>query len=303
MECCQYYSLKEGGKGMELQKLYSQFQPLLFSIAYRMLGTVSDAEDIVHDVYLQAGEKMIEHVENKKAYLCKMVTNKCIDHLKSAAHKREVYTGPWLPEPLILNDNDPITEVMNGEAISFAILMLLEKLKPVERAVFILREVLDYDYSAISQILNRTESNCRKVFSRVKNKFPMIKEEVEAPNDPKIDKIIQTFVLALHQGNIQKIEELLRQDVTLYSDGGGKVYAALKPVYSKDLVVRFIRNLLSHNDKKQTVVKIVNVNGETGLLVKGVDNVKMVICFHVKNDQIAEIYIVRNPEKLQHVYL
>ena len=294
---------KDRGEGMELQKLYSQYQPLLFSIAYRMLGTVSDAEDIVHDVYLQAGEKTIEHVENKKAYLCKMVTNKCIDHLKSAAHKREVYTGPWLPEPLILNDNDPITEVMNGEAISFAILMLLEKLKPVERAVFILREVLDYDYSAISQILNRTESNCRKVFSRVKNKFPMIKEEVEAPNDPKIDKIIQTFVLALNQGNIQKIEELLRQDVTLYSDGGGKVYAALKPVYSKYLVVRFIRNLLSHNDKKQTVVKIVNVNGETGLLVKGVDNVKMVICFHVKNDQIAEIYIVRNPEKLQHVYL
>ena len=288
---------------MELQELYSQFQPLLFSIAYRMLGTVSDAEDIVHDVYLQAGEKTMEHVENEKAYLCKMVTNKCIDHLKSAAHKREVYTGPWLPEPLILNDNNPITEVMNGEAISFAILMLLEKLKPVERAVFILREVLDYDYSAISQILNRSESNCRKVFSRVKNKFPMIKEEVEAPNDPKIDKIIQTFVLALHQGNIQKIEELLLQDVTLYSDGGGKVYAALKPVYSKDLVVRFIRNLLSHNDKKQTVVKIVNVNGATGLLVKGFDNVKMVICFHVKNDQIAEIYIVRNPEKLQHVYL
>ena len=288
---------------MELQELYSQFQPLLFSIAYRMLGTVSDAEDIVHDVYLQAGEKTMEHVENEKAYLCKMVTNKCIDHLKSAAHKREVYTGPWLPEPLILNDNNPITEVMNGEAISFAILMLLEKLKPVERAVFILREVLDYDYSAISQILNRSESNCRKVFSRVKNKFPMIKEEVEAPNNPKIDKIIQTFVLALHQGNIQKIEELLLQDVTLYSDGGGKVYAALKPVYSKDLVVRFIRNLLSHNDKKQTVVKIVNVNGATGLLVKGFDNVKMVICFHVKNDQITEIYIVRNPEKLQHVYL
>ena len=132
---------------MELEKLYSQFQPLLFSIAYRMLGTVSDAEDIVHDVYLQAREKTIEHVENKKAYLCKMVTNKCIDHLKAAGHKREVYTGPWLPEPLILNDNDPTTEVMNGEAISFAILLLLEKLKPVERAVFILREVLDYDYS------------------------------------------------------------------------------------------------------------------------------------------------------------
>jgi RNA polymerase sigma-70 factor, ECF subfamily len=152
-------------------------------------------------------------------------------------------------------------------------------------------------------MLNLSESNCRKIFSRVKHKFPLIKEEVEAPKDPKIDKIIQTFVLALHQGNIQKIEELLCQDVTLYSDGGGKVYAALKPVYSKDLVFRFIRNLLSHNDKKQAIIKIINVNGKTGLLLKGDDNVKTVICFHVKNDQIAEIYIVRNPEKLKHVYL
>ena len=290
---------------MELQKLYSHFQPLLFSIAYRMLGTVSDAEDIVHDVYLQAGEKTIEHVENKKAYLCKMVTNKCIDHLKSAGYNREVYTGPWLPEPLILNENDPISEVMNGEAISFAILLLLEKLKPIERAVFILREVLDYDYVEISQILNRSEPNCRKVFSRVKNKFPLIKEELEAALDPKKDELIKTFVSALHQGNIQKIEELLCQDVTLYSDGGGKVYAALKPVYSKDLVFRFIGNLLSqnYNREKPAVVKIVNVNGQTGLLVRGVDNVKTVICFHVKNSQIVDIYIVRNPEKLQHVYL
>jgi RNA polymerase sigma-70 factor, ECF subfamily len=290
---------------MGLQELYSQFQPLLFSIAYRMVGTVSDAEDIVHDVYVQASEKTIEHVENKKAYLCKMVTNKCIDHLKSAGHKRKVYTGPWLPEPLVLKENDPVYEVMNGEAVSFAILLLLEKLKPMERAVFILREVLDYDYATISQILNRSEPNCRKVFSRVKSKFPLIEEEVESALDPKKDEIIQKFVIALNQGNIQKIEELLCQDVTLYSDGGGKVYAALKPVYSKNLVVRFIGNLLSHNDnvEKPAVVKMVNVNGQIGLLVRGADNVKMVISFHVKNDQIADIYIVRNPEKLQHVSL
>jgi RNA polymerase sigma-70 factor, ECF subfamily len=295
--------MKEG-KFMELQELYSQYQPLLFSIAYRMLGTVSDAEDIVHDVYVLASEKTLEHVENQKAYLCKMVTNKCIDHLKSAVHKREVYTGPWLPEPLILNENDPVSEVINGEAISFAILLLLEKLKPIERAVFILREVLDYDYAAISQILNLSEPNCRKVFSRIKNKFPLINEELEVVLDPKKDEIIQTFVLALHQANIQKIEELLYQDVILYSDGGGKVYAALKPIYSKDLVVRFIRNLLSqnHNGEKSAFVKIVNINCQTGLLVRGADNVKTVFCFHVKNDQIADIYIVRNPDKLQHVY-
>lgn len=290
---------------MELQGLYSQFRPLLFSIAYRMLGTVSDAEDIVHDVYVQVGEKTFEHVENKKTYLCKMVTNKCIDHLKSAAHKREIYTGPWLPEPLILNDNDPISEVVNGEAISFAILLLLEKLKPLERAVFILREVLEYDYSTISKILNQTEPNCRKVFSRVKKKLPVIKEELETALDPKKDEIIKTFVTALHQGNIQRIEELLCQDVTLYSDGGGKVYAALKPVFTKERVLRFIGNIISknHHEENPAIVKMVNVNGQPGLLVRGEDNIKTVISFHVKNGQIIEIYIVRNPEKLQHVLL
>ncbi|MGM0876816.1 MAG: RNA polymerase sigma-70 factor [Bacillota bacterium] len=285
---------------MWLQELYSQFQPLLFSIAYRMLGTVSDAEDIVHDVYVQAGEKTIEHVENKKAYLCKMVTNRCIDHLKSARHKREVYAGPWLPEPLILNEDDPATEVMKAEVVSFAVLLLLEKLKPMERVVFVLGEVLDYDYATISQIVARSESTCRKVFSRVKNKFPLINEEEEAALDPQKDEVIQTFVLALQQGNIQAIEKLLCQDVTLYSDGGGKVYAALRPVHSKDLVVRFIGYLLAenHSDEKPAFVKMVNVNSQTGLLVKGEDNIKTVICFHVKNNQIADIYIVRNPEKL-----
>lgn len=305
MGYCQYCPLNEGGKGMGLQELYSQYQPLLFSIAYRMLGTVSDAEDIVQDVYVQAGEKTMELVENKKAYLCKMVTNKCIDHLKSAGYKREIYTGPWLPEPLILKENDPLSVVMNEEALSFAILILLEKLKPMERAIFILREVLAYDYATISQILNRSEPNCRKVFSRVKNKFPLIKEVVEESQDPRKDEIIKIFVTALHQGNFQKIEEFLCQDVTLYSDGGGKVFAALKPICSKDLVFRFIRNLLSqnHNVEKPVVIKMVNVNGETGLLVRGEDNIKTVICFHVKKGRISDIYIVRNPEKLQHVSL
>ncbi|WP_180954153.1 RNA polymerase sigma-70 factor [Bacillus sp. M6-12] len=290
---------------MGLQEHYSQFHPLLFSIAYRMLGTVSDAEDIVQDVYVHAEEITIDHVQNKKAYLCKMVTNRCIDHLKSAGRKREFYTGPWLPEPLIFTENDPETKVVNEEMISFAFLLLLEKLKPMERAVFILREVLDYDYRTIAQIVNRSESNCRKIFSRSKNKFPLKNEEDQAFLDPNKDEIIQKFVLALHHGQTQTIEKLLCDDVTLYSDGGGKVYAALKPVHSKAQVVRFIGFLLAqnHSEEKPAFVKMVNVNGQTGLLVNGEDDVKTVICFHVENNQIANIYIVRNPEKLQHVFL
>lgn len=288
-----------------MKELYTDFQPLLFSIAYRMLGSVSDAEDIVHDVYLQVSETTIEHVENKKAYLCKMVTNKCIDYLKSARYKREVYIGPWLPEPLILIEHDPITKVMNLEALSFAFLLLLEKLNPIERAIFILREVLGYDYKKISQIMDRSEPNCRKVFSRVKKHFPLIKEEIEGALEPINNEVIQTFVLALYEGNIQKLEDLLNKDVTLYSDGGGKVYAAVKPIFSKGSVVRFIMKLMAQNQSadQPAFVKMVNVNGGMGLLVRGKDNIWTVISFHVKNNQITDIYIVRNPEKLKHVSL
>lgn len=289
---------------VELKELYSEFQPLLFSIAYRMLGSVSDAEDIVHDVYLHIGEKTIEQVENKKAYLCKMVTNRCIDYFKSARYKREVYIGPWLPEPLILKDHDPISEVMNQEALSFAFLLLMEKLNPVERAVFILREVLGYDYKKISQIIDKSEPNCRKIFSRVKNQLPF-KEEYAGKPEPKNKEMIQAFVSALYQGNIQRVEELLDREVTLYSDGGGNVYAALKPIISKDLVTRFILNIIRQNQNidKPPVIKMVNVNGGCGLLVKGKDDILTVISFRVKNNQISDIYIVRNPEKLKHVSL
>lgn len=287
-----------------MKDLYSGYQPLLFSIAYRMLGSVSDAEDIVQDVYLQISEKTIEQVENKKAYLCKMVTNRCIDYFKSARYKREVYIGPWLPEPLIFKDHDPISEVMNQEALSFAFLLLLEKLNPIERAVFILREVLGYDYKEISRIVDRSEPNCRKIFSRVKNQLPL-KEESAGKPESKNKETIQAFVSALYQGNIQKLEELLGKEVTLYSDGGGNVYAALKPVISKGLVTRFILNIMkqNHHADEPAVVKMVNVNGELGLLVKGKDNILTVISFHVKNAQISDIYIVRNPEKLKHVSL
>jgi RNA polymerase sigma-70 factor, ECF subfamily len=290
---------------MELKELYTDFQPLLFSIAYRMLSSVTDAEDIVHDVYVQVSEKTIEHVENKKAYLCKMVTNKCIDYLKSARYKREVYIGPWLPEPLILKEHDPVTKVMNLEALSFAFMLLLEKLNPIERAIFILREVLGYDYKRVSQIMDRSEPNCRKVFSRVKKHFPLIKEEIEGALEPENNEVIQTFVLALYEGNIQKLEDLLNKDVTLYSDGGGKVYAAVKPIFSKDSVVRFIMKLIAQNQSadQPAIVKMVNVNGGMGLLVRGKDNIWTVISFHVKNNQITDIYIVRNPEKLKHVSL
>ncbi|WP_163100234.1 RNA polymerase sigma-70 factor [Peribacillus alkalitolerans] len=285
---------------MEWQQLYVENRPLLFSIAYRILGTVTDAEDIVQDVFLQASGMELEKVENKKAYLSKMVTNRCLDHLKSARVKREVYTGPWLPEPLIYQDNDPISEVMKGEVISIAVLFLLEKLNPIERAVFILREVLEYDYTVISEIVGRNEANCRKIFSRVKTKIPGM--DVESTNiDEGKEDIVQNLVAAIHEGNLQKLENWLSNDVILYTDGGGKVTAAIKPVQSRKLVFRFFTLLLEHFSKVPITIELVNVNGEAGILFIEPNHLKTVVSFKLEHEQIKEIYIMRNPDKLSHI--
>ncbi|MDZ5471470.1 RNA polymerase sigma-70 factor [Bacillus sp. 31A1R] len=288
-----------------LQELYSQYQPLLFSIAYRMLGTVTDAEDIVQDVFVRVSDKDMDPIENKRAYLCKMVTNRCLDYLKSAEQKRKVYVGPWLPEPLIVSEVDVFSEVIKEEDISYAVLLLLEKLNPIERAVFILREVLEYDYETISNIVSRSEIGCRKIFSRVKKKLPLINIEKEESQRQKENFIIQNFVLALQQENINAIEQFLSEEVTLYSDGGGKVYAALKPVHTRGLVLRFIQHLMANyqSEDKPANIKIVNINGNIGIIGKGEDNILSAVSFNVKDDQISEIYIVRNPEKLQHITL
>jgi RNA polymerase sigma-70 factor, ECF subfamily len=287
-----------------LDDLYHEYKSLLFSIAYRMLGSVSDAEDIIQDVFLHAGQKDLAQVDNKKAYLCKMVTNACLDYLKSARKKREVYIGPWLPEPLLFQENDPYSEVVKGELVSFAALLLFERLKPIERAVFILREVLEYDYQAIAEIVGRTEITCRKIYSRVKKKLPTLESEEILSEGERKEEIIGSFLAAVFEGDVKQLENLLSHDVTLYSDGGGKVYAAIKPIHSREFVLRFIYSLTKQLDPSGKVtaqVGITNVNGQTGVVAVGVDNVKSVISFRVLNDRIQEIYVVRNPEKLKHI--
>ncbi|WP_082693140.1 RNA polymerase sigma-70 factor [Bacillus sp. FJAT-29814] len=289
---------------MALDELYQEYKSLLFSIAYRMLGTVSDAEDIIQDVFLHAGEVDLAKIVNKKAYLCKMVTNACLDYLKSARKKREVYIGPWLPEPLLVQENDPYVEVVKGELVSFAALLLFEKLTPIERAVFILREVLEYEYVAISEIVGRTETTCRKIFSRVKKKLPELEEEEIKAKSDRNEEIIGSFLSAVFEGNVKQLENLLSDDITLYADGGGNVFAAIKPIHTRTFVIRFIKSLTKQLDTSganTAKVQIANVNGETGVVAVGVDNVQNVISFRVLNNRIQEIFVVRNPEKLKHI--
>ncbi|MCM3560299.1 RNA polymerase sigma-70 factor [Brevibacillus borstelensis] len=286
---------------MDTQQLYVTYKPLLFSIAYRMLGTVADAEDIVQDTFLSLERFQKKNVENIKAWLCKTLTNRCIDFLRSARKKREVYVGPWLPEPVVFRDEQlgPMEQVIRQDQLSIAMLALMESLSPVERAIFILREVLDFDYDEIAEITGKETVNCRKIFSRVKQKLSK-----ELP-DKRIDyeqqrMLLESFLQAIHTEDSATLLELLSPDVVLYSDGGGKVKAALRPILSSERVVAF---LLGVTRKQSTDyrVEIANVNGEAGIIayegneVYGINTIKLV------DGKIAAVYIIRNPDKLKNV--
>ncbi|WP_307334584.1 RNA polymerase sigma factor SigJ [Caldalkalibacillus uzonensis] len=266
-----------------------------------MLGTVTDAEDMVHDTFLTLEKIRTEKIKNIRAYLCKVITNRCLDYLKSANQQREVYVGPWLPEPLVFRDEEtnPLDSLVNADYISIAYLTIMQKLSGVERAVFILREVLDLDYKEIADIVEKTETNCRKIFSRAKQKIA-----AEAP-DPVINydadkQLLMEFVRAVNLEDKQNLLQLLSEDVTLYSDGGGKVSAAIRPVVSSHRVIMFLLGV-----KRQTPVEfhfsIENINGIPGIVNYVGDKVHSVISYKVLNNQIKEIYIIMNPDKLNHI--
>ncbi|THE12209.1 RNA polymerase sigma-70 factor [Bacillus timonensis] len=282
------------------EQFYQEHKPLLFSIAYRMTGTITESEDIIHDVLLDFERTNYDKIENTKAYLCKMVTNRSIDYLKSARKQREVYIGPWLPEPLIIHESDPMHAVIVQDNLSYALLSLMEQLSPVERAVFVLREAFGYEYDDIASILEKEEANCRKIISRAKKKLDY-KDNVNDlhVNQENLQQLVQSFLRAATTGNVENLLSLLANDSVLYSDGGGKVKAAIVPIKTKERVSQFILGLVrKFGQDAQLEIEIVNVNGQIGILINRNHKPENVICFELENNQITQIFSIRNPEKL-----
>jgi RNA polymerase sigma-70 factor, ECF subfamily len=279
---------------------YKQYKPLLFSIGYRMLGSIVEAEDLMQEVFLKAYQMDEKVIENKKAYLCKMMTNLCLDVVKSARYKREKYVGPWNPEPLLLEataDFDPSEYVLQNEALSIAYLRMMEHLSPTERAVLLLREVLDFSYLEIANIIEKKEENCRKVYSRAKQKI--VRVEGESLHYEKNKTIIHRFIEAFQAQNTGALLELISENVTLYSDGGGKVNAAIRPVASFKNVLALLYGIV----KKAPLgfyFEIKNVNGQPGIVNYLNDTIHSVISFYISDVIISEIYITLNPDKLPH---
>ncbi|WP_435923115.1 RNA polymerase sigma factor SigJ [Paenibacillus sp. DYY-L-2] len=301
---------------MELDSVYKEYRPLMLSMAYRILGSVTQAEDLVQDVFVIVQQRGIhleeEGIRNLKAYLCKMVTNRCLDCMKSASKKREVYVGPWLPEPLVQDytdipgyaaGEDPLQRIVLEDTISYALLVMLERLTPIERAVFILRETFQYEYRDIAEFVNKTELGCRKIYSRLKRKIQEDGPYHEASPSHRSEQLILQFLHAASTGDMEGLFALLADDIVLYSDGGGKVMAAIHPVASSKRVFAFIQGLLSKGNTTGSV-RLVKINGQLGFVVRSSSEpFPTLISLEVKEERIQQMYFLRNPDKMKHLNL
>jgi RNA polymerase sigma-70 factor (TIGR02957 family) len=297
--------------------VYRTYRPLLLSIAYRMLGSVTHAEDMVQDAFVTVqqldSDKEGGPVRNLKNYLCKIVTNRCLDYLKSSHKKREVYVGPWLPEPVVQDyavvagsasaaGQDPLQTIVLEDTISYAFLVLLDRLTPIERAVFILREAFEYDYRDIADFVNKTELGCRKIYSRLKRK---IQDELPAGliSSAQSEQLVLRFLHATATGDMEGLFAMLSEDIVLYSDGGGKVRAAIKPITSSQRVLAFIQGLVSKGDGSGAV-RLVKVNGQLGFVLSSPSEpFPTVVSLAFRDDRVQRIYLMRNPDKLRHLNL
>lgn len=278
---------------------FEQERSRLFGIAYRMLGSVSEAEDIVQDAYLRWHTVAHSSVENAQAFLVRMVTRLCIDALKSARSRRTEYVGPWLPEPLVVDEQQNPAAIQElADDLSMAFLLMLERLTPVERAVFLLRESFAFSYAEIGAVLGKTEQNCRQIARRARQHLDT--DEQLVPADPhEHDLLLTQFLHAVCDGDVQSMVKVLAHDAVLYSDGGGKASAARNPVISADHVARFMAGLM-RKATDEVEFRLAQVNGRTGLLIYYQGHLLNVLTFFIADGKIQRLFAVLNPDKLPH---
>ncbi len=285
--------------------LFQQYRPLLFSIAYRMLGSAAEADDILQDAYLRFQVVPPAEVESPKSYLSAIVTRLCLNQLTSARAQRETYLGPWLPEPVLTAAHpelaNPETRASDYDSISMAFLTLLQNLTPAERAVFLLHEVFDYDYHEIAHILEKSEAACRKLGSRAKAYLTANRPRFQTtPEEHR--RLLEAFMRAAGNGDVEGLTALLAEDVTFWADGGGKVKgAALEPVRGPLNVARFVIGVTARFMPAGATFAVADVNGKPTLLIRRADGVPAIVV-SVDADagaaRVQTIWAVANPDKL-----
>ncbi|HEX2190409.1 MAG TPA: RNA polymerase sigma-70 factor [Longimicrobiaceae bacterium] len=269
----------------------------LFGIAYRMLGSVREAEDVLQDAYVRWHGVDHAAVEHPGAYLARLVTRLCLDVLKSAHARRTEYVGVWLPEPLVgPADDDPAAVHELADDLSLAFLFLLERLTPVERAVFLLRESFGFSHREVAGVVGKTEENCRQIERRARRKLAEARRP--APADPEEhDRLFGGFLRAVREGDVEGLVGMLAEDAVAYSDGGGRARAALNPVHGADRVARLLAGL-ARKGAPGWETRLVPVNGRTGLLLFEDGRPRGILAAHVEGGRIVAVFIVVNPDKL-----
>jgi RNA polymerase sigma-70 factor (TIGR02957 family) len=284
---------------------FEELRPGAFAIAYRMLGSVSEAEDVVQEglLRLHRAQRQGERIESPRAYLSTVVTRLAIDTLRSARMRRESYVGEWLPEPLVTSDeDDPARQAELADSLSLAFLVLLESLSPEQRAVFLLREVFDYPYDEIAGIVGKSEANARQLAARARRHVEERRPRFEASREQR-EQLAERFFAAVQKGELEALEALLAEDVVLHGDGGGKVPAIARPLHGSRRVARTLSTWAKQGERFGGVsMHPVEVNGQPGaMLVDSEDKLIGVMALDIAGDRIQGVSSVVNPEKLRHL--
>jgi RNA polymerase sigma-70 factor (ECF subfamily) len=284
------------------QQVFHQQRNLLFSVAYRILGTVADAEDAVQDAWIKWSAADRSQVADPKAYLTRIVSNLALERLRSTWHKREAYVGPWLPEP-ILTSGDAADAVTDAESVSMAMLVVLEALSPLERAVFVLREVFDFSHAEIAEAIERSEAAVRQAAHRAREHVRARRPRFTADRSRQRE-VTERFFAAATGGDVNALMEMLSPDVTLWTDGGGKVRQAMRPVVGAPTVAAWFTAISTVTyqgvEPADMNAELVEINGGPGMVFSGLGHVIATVTFDFDADgRITAIHNVANPDKLQ----
>ncbi len=286
--------LSEGGEHAER---FTLLRPLLFTIAYEILGSATEADDVLQDSYLRWADVDLTGVHDTKSYLARLVTRQALNALRADARRREEYVGPWLPEPLLLDEQDPSADVVLAESVSMAMLVLLETLSPDERAVFVLREVFGFDYGEIADAVGKQAPAVRQIAHRAREHVRARRKRFDTLDPRRSAEITAQFLITAASGDVQALMTMLAPDATWTADSGGLVSAARRPVVGADRVARAVAGLMSKAGADLRV-EMVTCNSAPAVLLYLGEVLEGVITVEVVDDKITNFYVMRNPEKL-----
>jgi RNA polymerase sigma-70 factor (ECF subfamily) len=277
-------------------EVFDEHRRYLFGVAYRMLASAADAEDVVQEAYLRWAAEPRVAVTSPRGFLTTVVVRLCLDELRSARARRETYVGPWLPEPLLVDDRDASWAAELADSLSLAFLVVLEELAPVERAAFLLHDVFDFGYSEIAEMLDRQEPACRQLVSRARQRVGDRRHRFDVDREQG-QKLAERFVVACATGDLAALMGMLSGDVVVWTDGGGVVKAARRPIHGADKSARFLV-AVSSTVAESAEVRNALINGQPGVLIIEAGVVVTAVALDVIDGRVVGVRVISNPEKL-----